>query len=312
MSLKDPDFNNWSSQKSYSQIIFYRLSQFIAFLIGARVFVVALLTFALYVSTFFLFNQEESLRDFVFDFKIHGIIFCAILSILAGGVINQFYDREKDSFTRPFRSNLQRFLKQKYFLYSYLILNTISLTISWLISPRVFVFFLIYQFFIWFYSHKLSRLLMVNNLTFVGLTLYPFFGMLVYYRTFSMKVFLMAIFLFLILLKIDVVKDILTKRADETFGYRTLANTFGNSTTRKVLIFLMILNFAVSMLLVDKIGIQSLMSWYFVASEFCFIGGIILLNLKRSVQDFYLMNILRFWIFIGIIFMLLDGILTKY
>src|SRR5690606_42099612 len=70
----------------------YRISQLIGFLVGARFFMALLLTFALYVSTFFLFNQEENLRQFVFDFRVHGIIFCAVLSILAGGIINQFYD----------------------------------------------------------------------------------------------------------------------------------------------------------------------------------------------------------------------------
>ena len=137
--------------------ILYRISQFVGFLLGARVFVAILLTFALYVSTFFLFNQEESLRDFVFDFKVHGIIFCTVLSIIAGGIINQFYDREKDKLTKPFRSKIQTFLQQKYFLYAYLGLNLISLGIAVLISPRVFFFFLIYHFFMWFYSHKLSK-----------------------------------------------------------------------------------------------------------------------------------------------------------
>ena len=125
--------------------ILYRISQLIGFLLGARFFVTVLLTCALYVSTFFLFNQEENLRNFVFDFKVHGIIFCAVLSILAGGIINQFYDREKDQLTKPFRTRLQSFFKQKYFLYAYLLLNLFSLTIAFLISPRVFFFFLIYR-----------------------------------------------------------------------------------------------------------------------------------------------------------------------
>lgn len=204
--------------------ILYRISQFVGFLLGARVFVGLLLTFALYVSTFFLFNQEESLRNFVFDFKVHGIIFCTVLSIFAGGIINQFYDREKDQLTKPFRTKLQSFLKQKYFLYAYLTLNLISLGIAFLISPRVFVFFLTYQFFMWFYSHKLSKILILNNLTFVSLTLYPFFGMMVYYRTFSVRLFLMAVFLFVILLIIDITKDFLTKNADKIFGYVTIPN----------------------------------------------------------------------------------------
>lgn len=290
----------------------HRLSQFIGFLLGARFFVTALLTFALYVSTFFLFNQEETLRNFVFDLKVHGIIFCTVLSILAGGIINQFYDREKDQLTKPFRSRLQSFLKQKYFLYAYLALSAISLTVAMMISHRVFIFFIVYQFFMWFYSHKLSKILILNNLTFVSLSLYPFFGMLIYYQTFSVKVLFMAIFLFLILLLIDVLKDTLTKNADKVFGYQTIPNFFGKKVTAFVNIFLIAVLIAVSMIIIDFKGLTGIMSYYFAAGLFLFsILPYLLLSRMRN-NGFIAMNLLRFWVFVGIVAMLLDGILTKF
>jgi len=291
---------------------FYRISQLVGFLLGARIFVAALLTFALYVSTFFLFNQEESLRAFVFDFKVHGIIFCTVLSILAGGIINQFYDREKDQLTKPFRTKLQNFLKQKYFLYAYLILVLISLGTAFLISPRVFFFFLIYQFFMWFYSHKLSKILILNNLTFVSLTLYPFFGMLVYYNTFSGKVFLMAVFLFIILLMIDILKDILTKNADKIFGYITIPNFFGTRTAINVVTALLVSLFVVSLLIVDKTGIHSIMPLYFAAGLFIIIIAVYFLFSSQKKSNLFVLNVLRIWIFVGIIAMLLDGIVNRF
>ena len=292
--------------------IFYRISQLVGFLLGARIFVAILLTFALYVSTFFLFNQEESLRDFVFDFKVHGIIFCTVLSILAGGIINQFYDREKDQLTKPFRTKIQNFLKQKYFLYAYLILVAISLTTAFLISPRVFYFFLVYQFFMWFYSHKLSKILIINNITFVSLTLYPFFGMMVYYHTFSGKVFLMAVFLFLMLLVMDILKDILTKNADKIFGYTTIPNTFGTRNAVNVVVALSVLLFTVSMLIISNTGIHSILPLYFAASLFVIILSVYLLLNSVKKSNFTVLNILRIWVFVGIIAMLLDGIIERF
>lgn len=291
---------------------FYRISQLVGFLLGARIFVAALLTFALYVSTFFLFNQEESLRAFVFDFKVHGIIFCTVLSILAGGIINQFYDREKDQLTKPFRTKLQNFLKQKYFLYAYLILVLLSLGTAFLISPRVFFFFLIYQFFMWFYSHKLSKILILNNVTFVSLTLYPFFGMLVYYHTFSGKVFLMAVFLFIILLMIDILKDVLTKNADKIFGYITIPNFFGTRTAINVVTALLVSLFVVSLLIVDKTGIHSIMPLYFAAGLFIIIISVYFLFSSQKKSNLFVLNVLRIWIFVGIIAMLLDGIVNRF
>jgi len=291
--------------------LFYRFSQFVGFLLGARFFVAILLTFALYVSTFFLFNQDENFRKFVFDFKVHGIIFCTVLTILAGGIINQFYDFEKDHIVKPFRSRLQSFIKQKYFLYVYLFLSIISLGIAGMISYRVFLFFVVYQFFMWFYSHKLSRMLMINNLTFVSLTLYPFFGMMVYYETFSKKVLLMAIFLFLILLCIDIVKDMLTKSVDKAFGYTTIPNYFRSKNTRIIIVSLLIITMAVSMKLIVRTGISGFMAYYFTGGLFVFIVCVYLLLNPSRRNNLVTLNILRIWVFIGIIAMLLNGLEGK-
>jgi 4-hydroxybenzoate polyprenyltransferase len=291
---------------------FYRISQLIGFLLGARFFVAFLLTFALYVSTFFLFNREESLRNFVFDFRVHGIIFCTVLSVLAGGIINQFYDREKDEVTKPLRTRIQNFLKQRYFLYAYIGLNTISLTIAILLSPQVFFFFLIYQFIIWFYSHKLSKMLIINNLSFVTLTLYPFFGMLVYYKTMSLVVFLMALFLFLFLLIIDVTKDILTKNADKIFGYNTIASIWGTKSSQLVNLVISILLMMVSVFIVSADGLYGILNLYFVVGLLVFVSVVILMYSKLNKRYFFALNILRLWLFVGIISMLLDGILERF
>ncbi|UTX49666.1 UbiA family prenyltransferase [Chryseobacterium sp. MA9] len=301
----------FQSKNYISKSFLYRFSQFVGFLLGARFFVAALLTFALYVSTFFLFNQDESFRKFVFDFKVHGIIFCTVLTILAGGIINQFYDLEKDHVVKPFRTRVQSFIKQKYFLYAYLALSAISLGVAWMISHNVFVFFVVYQFFMWFYSHKLSRILIVNNLTFVSLTLYPFFGMMVYYETFSKKVFLMAVFLFLILLCIDIVKDTLTRSVDKTFGYTTIPNYFKSRNTKIILSSLLMVTMAVSMKLITKTGVTGFMAYYFAGGLFIMIICIYFLINDSRRSNFFTLNILRFWVFVGIMAMLLNGIEHK-
>ena len=277
-------------------------------LLGARIFLLLLFTFTLYVSTFFLFNQEENLRKFVFDYKVHGIIFCSVLSIAAGGIINRFYDNEKDRVSRPFRTRLQSFLKEKYFLYSYITLNVVTLVISAILSPRILVFFLVYQFLIWFYSHKLSKILFVNNLTFVSLSLYPFFGMLVYYQHFSYKIFLMAIFLFLLMLTIDLIKDVLTKNVDKVFGYNTIANVFGKKTSYHIIALVIFLNILVSSIIVYSYHQLNIFSWYFVISIFFFLLLIFPILTYQKNKMFWVINLFRVWVFVGVVFMLFNGI----
>lgn len=288
--------------------LFYRISQFFGFLLGAKVFVTALLAFALYVSAYFLFNQEESFRNFVFDYKVHGLIFSSLFSILAGGIINQFYDKEKDSVTKPFRSRIQNFLKQKYFLYAYLFLNLLSLGIASLLSFRIFIFLLVYQFLMWFYSHKLSKILFINNITFVALTLYPFFGILVYYRTFSAEIVYSALFLFFTLLILDILKDTLTKNADKVFGYHTIPNVFGDKVAVTNLIFLILINILVSMKIIAHNGLDNIWTDYFAAGLFVFIFCVYLLMQNFKNSKFLTLNVLRLWLFIGICAMLLNGI----
>jgi len=291
---------------------FYRISQLVSFLLGARVFVLIFFAFTLYVSTFFLFNQEESLRKFVFDYKVHGIILCAVMSAAAGGIINHFYDREKDKFQKPFRTRLQSFLQEKYFLYSYILLNLVSLSISAFLSWRIFIFFLVYQFFIWFYSHKLSKMLIINNLTFVSLSLYPFFGMLVYYKHFSYKLLLMAAFLFLIMLIIDLIKDLLTMNVDKVFGYNTLANVFGKRISYIVIGFIIFLNAVVSILIVNFLPHFNYLSWYFSLSVFFFLMMSFPVITYQKSKLFWVINFFRIWVFVGVIFMLLNGIFEKF
>ncbi|SHJ90182.1 UbiA family prenyltransferase [Epilithonimonas mollis] len=298
--------------KPTSRNALYRISQLMGFLLGARFFVAVLLTFALYVSTFFLFNREESFRNFVFDYKVHFIIVCSVFSILAGGIINRFYDKEKDQLTQPFRSRLQSFLKEKYFLIAYVLLNTLSLGMAFFVSHRVFVFFLIYQFLMWFYSHKLSKIIVINNVTFVALTLYPFFGMLIYYQTFSLKILFLAIFLFLMLFIIDVIKDTLTKNADRMFGYDTIANRIGFRNTRSILLILLMITLTISVILSVGIGFRNIMSWYFLITIIVIITTVFMLFRNQKNDKFKSLNLLRLWIFFGILAMLLDGIYHKY
>jgi len=298
--------------KPTSRNALYRISQLMGFLLGARFFVAVLLTFALYVSTFFLFNREESFSNFVFDYKVHAIIICSVLSILAGGIINRFYDKEKDQLIKPFRSKLQNFLKEKYFLTAYVLLNALSLSLAFFVSYRVFIFFLVYQFMMWFYSHKLSKIVVLNNITFVALTLYPFFGMLIYYETFSLKILFLAIFLFLMLFIIDIIKDTLTKNADKMFGYDTIANRIGFQNTRSILLILLIITLAISLILSVGIGFKNIMAWYFLATTIVIVGAVFMLFRNQKNDKFKSLNLLRLWIFFGILAMLFEGIFHKY
>lgn len=280
----------------------------LGFLIGARFFRTIVLAFALYVSTFFIFNTKESSVQFILDFKVHGIILSGLMSILSGGMINQFYDQEKDKITQPFRTHLQAFIQQKTFLLGYLLLSIFSLILSAILSERVFVFYFIFQVLIWAYSHKFSRILFINNLLFVGLSLYPFFGMVIYFEAYNTTVFLLALYLFFLLLVMDLLKDITTRKADDIFRYHTLASVYGIRKTRWAIHIILFISLFISGILVKHLGEARLLSGYFWSSYVFFIFLSILLFRIRFSRIILCIQLIKLWIFIGIIWIMLDGI----
>lgn len=286
-------------------VFFYRVLQLLSLLFGVRFFVLMFFTFALYVSTFFLIS-EESFGRVVYEVKIHGIVFCSVLSVAAGGLINQFYDQERDKINKPFISQFQRFLKQKHILYLYLGFNILSLGVSSLLSWRIFLFFFVYQFFIWFYSHKLSKILFINNLSYVLLSLYPFFGILIYYKHFSINIFFMSIFLFLLMMSIDVIKDMMTIDGDGFLGYQTLPVVKGKFYTFRIIRGLLVLGITVSCFILI-IREFDFFSYYFVLSVLFY--SFILFRI-RKYEYFISSSLLKIWVFIGLIFMLINGIIS--
>lgn len=132
--------------------------------------------------------------------------------------------------------------------------------------------------------------------------------MMVYYETFSIKIFLMAIFLFLVLLCVDIVKDMLTKSVDKTFGYTTIPNFFDVKKTNTIVISLLIITMAVSMKIVTRTDISGSMYYYFVAGIFVMILCVYFLINSSKNSKVLTLNILRLWIFTGIIAMLISGI----
>ena len=122
----------------------------------------------------------------------------------------------------------------------------------------------------------------------------------------------MSFFIFLMLLIIDVIKDTLTKNADKVFGYDTIPNYFSSTASRTVIVILLILAQISSGLIILKMGLTSIMSYYFAASIFIQIISVFLVLNKTKYSKFANLNMLRIWIFIGIISMLANGIQQHY
>ena len=198
---------------------------------------------ALYFSAAYLFSNTNSLLLIFYDFPIHALIWSSVLSVGAGYLINYFYDLEKDKISKPFTFHVKSFIKTSELLQLYSIINIISLLLVGLISFNLLIFFVFYQFLIWFYCHKLSKILFINNLFAVFLSLYPFLGLLIYYGNFDLILVELTLFLTFFLFLKEIVKDVHSITSDSIFNYKTLPNVYGMNASKFNFILLVIFLF---------------------------------------------------------------------
>lgn len=201
--------------------------KFIALLSTVRWKNILVTVLAQYLSFLFAFNTKDTLWNSLNEINVH-LIIAATAFILAGGyIINNFYDLEKDLINRPHRTRFQNLISDAFKLKFYFLLNIIGLLIAFIASWRIFVFFLIYEFLLWFYSHKLSKIVFVRELTACFLTVLAFFSLALYYKMITMSFIMYGASLFFILFARELYKDIIWLKGDVINGYESIASTRG-------------------------------------------------------------------------------------
>ena len=202
--------------------------------------------FAQYLAFLFAFNTKDDLWNSLIKTNVH-LIIAATAFILAGGyIINNFYDLEKDLINRPHRTRFQNLISDGFKLKFYLVLNTIGLLIAFIASWRIFIFFLIYGFLLWFYSHKLSKIVFVREMTACFLSVLAFFSLALYFKMVAMSFVLYGASLFFALFARELYKDIIWLKGDVVNGYQSIASIKGIQFSK--LLFQIIL---ISSILID-------------------------------------------------------------
>lgn len=252
---------------------------------------IAMLVLAQYMASLFIFNDGRNHLEILLDPNLTFIILASALSAAAGYIINNFYDLEKDSIDRPLTHYIERFISQKFKLNVYLILNTLGLIVAYGVSWRVLLFFLVYQVLVWFYSHKINKLALINNVYSVVLMIFPFFALFIYYENFSNIIFLHAGFLFLLLLITDIIKDLTSFTADVIYNYSTIPVIYGEGLTKKIISILVIINSALAIYMSydSEIGY---MRYFFMFSSILMLLLLIPLFTSKSKTTYKILHLI--------------------
>ncbi|NBL64615.1 ubiquinone biosynthesis protein UbiA [Flavobacterium sp. NST-5] len=271
---------------------------------------IPIIVLAQYLSAVFILTPENARAlDVILDLNLFILVLVSSFCIASGYIINNFYDAQKDLINRPNKSMLDRLVSQKTKLYVYFSLNFLAVFLAYFVSWRVSVFYSVYIFLIWFYSHKLKKYPIIGNLTAALLAIFPFFGILLYffkgqYEEYDWQklgiIFSHAGFLFLIILIREMIKDLENMKGDFVTDYKTVPVVYGEKTSKIAITVLSILTIFPVYLLVDiyEVGYMVI---YFYACLIALIFVSIKLWISVAKPDFLLLhNVLKMLIVAGV------------
>ena len=294
------------SLKSRNKSIIFK---FLSIFSVVRFYNILIIVLAQYLTSIFILSDNKIL-DVIFDFNLFIIIFCSSVSIASGYIINNFYDEEKDIINKPVKYKIDEVVKSSTKLNFYFILNFVVVIVSSFISIKAVLFFSVYIFFLWLYSHKLKRLLFLGNLFYSILTITPFFAILLYYRNIDFIIVAYALFLFFILLLKDFTKDLKNLKGDFTQNYQTIPVVFGENFSKSVIVLTSLIN----LILIGNLFInfsEGYMSIYYIISALAILFFIFKLFQSNNNSDYLILhNILRLIIGLGVISISLLGLIT--
>ena len=266
-----------------------------------RGFNLALIVIAQYITAVFIMAPpSQSLSEILFDRPLFALIFATVGASASGYIINNFYDSEKDSINRPRKSTLEQYVSQNTKLVLYFIINFIVVFIASYVSFRSVLFFSIYIFAIWFYSHKIKKMPIIGNLISAILTITPFFAIFLYYKNYSGLIFVFGFYLFLILSMRELVKDLENLKGDLTLDYKTIPVVYGEKIAKIMIALLVAINILVTLFVVTTYDLGT-MDYFFYGSMTLLSIVVLLVFLAQSQRQYVrIHNLLKVLILLGV------------
>ncbi|MFP4845050.1 geranylgeranylglycerol-phosphate geranylgeranyltransferase [Winogradskyella sp. PE311] len=284
------------------------LLKFFSLFSVVRGYNILVVVIAQYLASIYIFAPDKTIKAVLFDINLLMLVLASSATIAAGYIINNFYDSEKDLINKPRKTMLDRLVSQNTKLSFYFVLNFLAIVFASYVSFKAVIFFAIYIFAIWFYSHRLKKQPMVGNIVSAVLTVIPFFAIFIYYKNFELVVFAHAIFLFLLVSARELTKDLENIKGDLTLGYRTVPVVYGEQISKYILSAVVFLTIITAVLLILFFKIGYMFYFFYLGVMLLIIFLLILWKSNRKTHYLILHNILKFIIVAGVFSILLIDI----
>ncbi len=261
---------------------------------------ILVIVIAQYLASVYILAHDKPLKEVLFDLNLLMLVLASASTIAAGYIINNFYDSEKDLINRPNKSKLDKLVSQNTKLSFYFVLNFSAVVMASYVSFNAVLFFSLYIFLIWFYSHKLKKLPFIGNLTSAILTILPFFAIFLYYKNFEHVIFVHAIFLFLIISMRELTKDLENMKGDLLLNYKTIPVVYGENASKIMLTVLIGLTSVPVYLLLNHYDVGHMYLFFDLSVILLLIFLLLLWKSKTKTHYLILHNILKFIIVAGV------------
>lgn len=281
------------------------LLKFFSLFSVVRGYNILVIVIAQYLTSVYILAHNRLLRDVVLDVNLLMLVLASAATIAGGYIINNFYDSEKDVINRPLKSRLDKLVSQNTKLSFYFVLNFVAVIMASWVSFRAVIFFSIYIFGIWFYSHKLKKMPFIGNITSAVLTITPFFAIFIYYKNFESVIFVQAIFLFLIISMRELTKDLENLKGDLALGYKTIPVIYGENLSKIMLTVLAFLTLIPINLLLYKYEVGRMYYFFYLSIVLLILFLALLWKSNSKMHYLILHNILKFIIVAGVFSILL-------
>lgn len=261
---------------------------------------ILILVAAQYLAAIFIFSDGKAVKPILFDRDLFYLVVATVCVVAGGYIINNFYDVKADRINRPIKSGLDAYVKQETKLSLYFVLNFIGFGFGWLVSWRAAMFFAVYIFGIWLYSHKLKRYPILGLISVTVLTILPFFVVFIHYKNFSKVIFVHAFFLFLVIVVRELIKDLENIKGAIANNYNTFPVKYGEKNTKKVILLLLVFTLVPIVVLFNYPAIEYMKYYFYLAAIVLIFVGMYTWKATQRRQYTLLHNVLKLLLLIGV------------
>jgi 4-hydroxybenzoate polyprenyltransferase len=257
-----------------------------------------------YIAAIYIFTPNKGHWEVLRDLELHFIVAASSLIIAAGFIINSFYDLEKDLINRPHKTLFDRIVSKSFCLNTYFVLNGVGLIFALMASWRVFVFFGVFTFGLWFYSHKLQKLPVIREVTASILSVLSVFSIVLYYQYVNTIMILYGALYMCMLLNREIIKNLKNIDGDVAVGNSSISTHWGKKVSKNIFGTVSVIMVGILLSFYHASTGNYVLTYTMIMSLFIVLGWGILITSNRKKQLFWAHQLYKLMMTISVLYLI--------